>query len=165
MDQEGEGVAGGAHNLADVIRQQDDGDLIKAEKLARESLRIRTRLHGSNHHSMGRSCTLLGRILINQNEHGDETKKLFERSLAIDIVNEGLDGRNTAAGTMTIGQFHYQLAMTQSIISIKRTQLLLAKSYVEEGVRIETKIHNPTHPNSVLATILLSDILEELSTV
>jgi hypothetical protein len=38
-DQESEAVAEGAHNLANVIYRQK-GDLIKAEKLARESLRI-----------------------------------------------------------------------------------------------------------------------------
>jgi hypothetical protein len=165
MDQEGEEVAEGAYNLADVIFRQDDGDLIKCEKLARESLRIKTQLHGSNDHRIGRFCTLLGRILQNKSNLGDETKELLERSLAISVVNEGLDGTNTAAGNINIGRFHYNLAMIQSIMSIKRTQLLLAKSCAEEAIRIETKIHNPTHPHSGTATSLLSNILRELSTV
>jgi hypothetical protein len=165
MDQEGEEVAMGAYNLADVIRRQDDGDLIRGEKLARESLLIRTQLHGSNHHRIGSSCALLGRILLNQGKLGDETKELLERSLAIDVMNEGLDGPNTAYGNINIGQFHYKLAMFQSIMSAKRTQLLLAKSYAEEAIRIETKIHNPTYPCSVVAESVLSDILSELSTV
>jgi hypothetical protein len=95
----------------------------------------------------------------------DETKELLERSLAIFVINEGLDGTNTAAGNIDIGRFHYSLAKIQSIMSIKRTQLLLAKSYAEEAIRIETKIHNPTHPSSVVAASLLSDILRVLSTV
>jgi tetratricopeptide (TPR) repeat protein len=165
MDQEGEEVAMGAYNLADVILRQDDGDLIKGEKLARESLRIRTRLYGSNHRRIGTSCLLLGRILMNQVKYGDETKELLKRSLAINVVNEGLDGTNTAAGNISIGQFYYKLAMIQSIMSIKRTQLLLAKSYVEEAIRIETKTHNLTHPNRVGAESLLFNILRELSTV
>jgi hypothetical protein len=123
MDQEGEEVANGAFNLADVILQQDDGDLIKAEKIARDSLRMKSRLHGSNDHRIGRSCLLLSRILLNQGKRGDETKELLERSLAISVVNEGLDGPTTAAENSKIGQFHYKLAKTQSIISIKRTQL------------------------------------------
>jgi hypothetical protein len=45
MDQEGQQVAKGAYNLADVIFRQDDGDLIKAKGLARESFRIRTQLN------------------------------------------------------------------------------------------------------------------------
>jgi hypothetical protein len=165
MDQEGEEVAKGAFNLADVILRQNDGDLIKGEKLARESLRIRTRLFISNDDRVGISCALLARILMNQDKYGDETKELLERTLAISVVNEGLDGTNTAAGNVVISQFYCQLAMTQSITSMKRTKLLLAKSYAEEAIRIETKIHNPTHPNRVGAASVLSNILRELSTV
>jgi hypothetical protein len=108
---------------------------------------------------------LLAQILTNQGKFGDETKELLERSLAIYVVNEGLDGPDTVVGNITIGQFYCELAMIQSIISIKRTQLLLAKSYTEEAIRIVTTVHNPTHPNSVLAEFVLSDILSELSTV
>jgi hypothetical protein len=167
MNQKGEEVAEGAYNLADVLLRQDDGDLIKAEKLARESLLIRTRLYGSNYQSVGRSCMLLSRILMIQDKDkdGDEPKELLERSLAIYLENEGPDGPNTAVGNIFISQFYYQLAMIQSAISIKRTQLLLAKSYVEEGVRVVTKIHNPSHPNYILAASALSDILSELSII
>eukprot|EP00596_Hydrurales_sp_CCMP1899_P007459 CAMPEP_0119051712 /NCGR_PEP_ID=MMETSP1177-20130426/73245_1 /TAXON_ID=2985 /ORGANISM="Ochromonas sp, Strain CCMP1899" /LENGTH=183 /DNA_ID=CAMNT_0007031023 /DNA_START=659 /DNA_END=1208 /DNA_ORIENTATION=+ len=42
LDQLSEEVAYGYYNLANVIHQQE-GDLVKAEMLARESLRIRTR--------------------------------------------------------------------------------------------------------------------------
>jgi hypothetical protein len=162
MDQEGEEVAMGAFNLADVILRQNDGDLIKAEKLARESLLI-----SANDHRIGRSCMLLGRILMIQDKDkdGDETKELFERSLAIYLENEGPDGPNTAVGNISIAQLHYKLAMIQSVISIKRTQLLIAKSYAEEAIRIETKIHNPTHQNYILAASALSDILSELSII
>jgi hypothetical protein len=165
MDQESEEVAEGAYNLADVILRQVDGDFIKGEKLARESLLIRSRLYSSNHHGIGRNCALLGRFLMNQGKLGDETKELFERSLAICVVSEGPDGSNTAAGNIFIGLFYHNLATMQSVISIKRTQLLLAKSYAEEAVRIETKIHNPSHPNYVTAASVLSDILRELSII
>jgi hypothetical protein len=54
MDQEGEEVANGAYNLANVnVMYRPDGDLTKAEKLARLSLCIRTRLHGSNDRRIG----------------------------------------------------------------------------------------------------------------
>jgi hypothetical protein len=59
MDQEGDEVADGAYNFAEIISQQYDGDLIKAEALARESLRIRTQLYGSNDNRVGMSCLLL----------------------------------------------------------------------------------------------------------
>jgi hypothetical protein len=165
MDQEGEEVAYGALNLAEAMCRQVDGDNIKAEKLARESLRIRTRLYGSNDLRRGMSCMLLARILMNQGKFGDETKELLERSLAIFVVNEGPDGPNTACGKITTSQLYCNLAKIQSIISIRRTHLLLAKSYAEEAVRIKIKIRNPTHPNRVLATSLLSDVLGELSTI
>jgi hypothetical protein len=164
MDQEGEYVAMGAYNLADVMCRHVDGEQ-KAEELARESLHIRTRLYSSNHQLIGMSCILLSKILMTQDKYGDETKELLERSLAIAVANEGLDGADTAVGYMTIGRFHYKLATMQSVISIKRPQMLLAKFYAEEGVRIETMIHDPAHPNYVAAAIILSDILRELSTV
>jgi hypothetical protein len=165
MDQESEEVAEGAYNLADVILRQNDGDLIKGEKLGRESLNIRTRLYSSNHYRIGMSHMLLARILMSQGKLGDETKELLERSLAISVVNEGLDGPNTAGGNIAIGLFYHKLATMQSVMSIKRTQLLLAKSYAEEAVRIETKIHNPSHLNYVSAASRLSDILSELSII
>jgi flagellar hook assembly protein FlgD len=58
IDEESEGVAEGAYNLTDLIYQQN-GDLIKAEELARESLRIASLLNDNNHHTVGRSCNLL----------------------------------------------------------------------------------------------------------
>jgi hypothetical protein len=165
INQEGEQVAEGAYNLADVIFQKDDGDLIKAGKLARESLRIRTQLYGTNHNKVGTSCILLARILVKQRKFGDETKDLFERSLANFKRNEGPDGVCTAIANIEIGQFQYNFAMMQSVISTKRTQLLLAKSYFEEGIRIETNLHSPSHPNRVDAASLLSKVLNELSRV
>jgi hypothetical protein len=82
IEQESEVVAHGAYNLADVIRRQV-GDLIKAGKLARESLHIRTHLYGANDQFVGASSMLLTKVLLGKNELGDETKELFERLLAI----------------------------------------------------------------------------------
>jgi hypothetical protein len=70
-DQEGEEVAEGAYNFADLLRLQK-GDLIKAERLARESLCIREALHidmepsDPHHFNFGRSKDLLARILKDQ---------------------------------------------------------------------------------------------------
>jgi hypothetical protein len=93
MDQEGEQVSTGAYNLADVIQRQNDGDLIKAEKLARESFRIRTQFCDTNHCSVGENCLLSARILLKQREVAIEVKELFERSLANYIRNEGMKGQ------------------------------------------------------------------------
>jgi hypothetical protein len=53
----------------------------------------------------------LARVLKKQGKFGDETKELFERSLAIWVRNEGPDGVNVAAISAAIGHFHYQLAI------------------------------------------------------
>jgi hypothetical protein len=76
MDQEGEKMATGAFNLADVLFKQN-GDLIKAEMLARESLRIRNLIHGSDHGIVQMSCYLLANILEAQGNLGDETRGFF----------------------------------------------------------------------------------------
>jgi hypothetical protein len=62
MDQESEAIAKGAYNLANVIYEQK-GDLMKAEELARESLRITSLINDSNHQSVGSICNLLANIL------------------------------------------------------------------------------------------------------
>jgi hypothetical protein len=59
IDQESEAIAKGACNLAYVILQQN-GDLIKAEELGKESLRIRTLLYGSNDQTVGGRCNFFG---------------------------------------------------------------------------------------------------------
>jgi hypothetical protein len=165
MDQESEEVAEGAYNLAGVILRQVDGDLIKAEKLARESLGIRCQLYGPDHDRVGLSCVLLARILHDQGKHGDETKELLERSLANFIRNEGPDGVNTSMLNIELGRFHHRHAMIKAKTSSRQRQLLQSKSYLEEGMRTEKKLHNPTHPNRVLAASLLSDVVNEPSRV
>jgi hypothetical protein len=59
IDQEGEVVAKGSYNLANVSYQQDGGGLLKAlkaEGLARESLRIRSLIHGNTDERIGACC-------------------------------------------------------------------------------------------------------------
>jgi tetratricopeptide (TPR) repeat protein len=166
MDQEGEQIAYGAYNWADVIFKQDNGDLIKAEGLVEEAIRIINKFVSFSYLSrkVG-NYLLLAKILQKQGNFGNKTQKLFECSLDISTACEGRDGVNTAAANIAIGQFHSQLAMKQSTVHTKRTQLLLAKSYIDEAVRIFTKIHSPTHPSRVAAPTLLSAILIQLSRV
>jgi hypothetical protein len=162
MDQNGVQVARSAFSFAEVIFYQEDGDLIKAEGLAREAIRIRFQLLDSG---IGGYYMLLAKILLKQKNFGDETRDSYERSLADFIRNEGPDGVNTAAGNTEFGRFYYQFAIEQSIVHTKRTQLLLANSYLDEAVRIEIKIHSQTHPNRVAAASLLSIVLNELSRI
>jgi hypothetical protein len=160
IDQESEEMAVGAYNLANVIHRQE-GDLIKAEELARESLRIRTLAHGSNH-SVDLCCNLLATILEAQGKFGDETRESYERSLAISIRNEGPDGLNTAAGNFSIGAFYHHLANIQPTVDLKFAQLLLAKSHFVEALRIRSKIYGPTHPSTAYVSSKLTTVLREL---
>jgi tetratricopeptide (TPR) repeat protein len=162
IDQESEAVANGAYNLADVLYQLE-GDLIKAEEVARESLRIRTLIFDSNHIIVGLSCDLLASILSAQGKLGDETRGLYERSLAISIRNEGPDGACAATRNYDIGEFYEKLAIKQSTADAMQTHLLLAKSHFVEVQRIWSKIHGPTHPNTVSVSSQLTNILRVLS--
>lgn len=70
---------------------QQNGDLVKAEELARECLRITYLRNDSNHHSVGSNSNFLANVLIAQGKLGDETKGLYELFLANSIRNEGPD--------------------------------------------------------------------------
>jgi hypothetical protein len=164
IDQESEAVAMGASNLADVIYRQK-GDLIKAEELARESLRIRTLIHGIDDHCIGMSCNLLAGILKRQGQLGDETKGLYERCLATFILNFGPDGSISAAGNYNLGLFYCKLAEAQTTVDLEQKQLLLAKGYFEESHRIRLKIHGPTHTVTVDTASTLAIVLSELSEI
>jgi hypothetical protein len=182
IDQESEAVATGAYNLADVIYQQSKAvaigaycladvfnqqleNLVKAEELARESLRILSLINDSNHHKVGRACGLLADILRGQHQLGSETRGLYERYLAISILNSGLDGLNTASGNYSLGVFCHQLAGKQATVDLKQTQLLLAKAYFEESNRINSKIHGHTYPQTVNAASKLAAVSRELSRI
>jgi hypothetical protein len=52
LDQQSEAVAKGYYDLGNVINQQK-GDYVKAGKLVRESLRIRSRLYDAYHMNVG----------------------------------------------------------------------------------------------------------------
>jgi tetratricopeptide (TPR) repeat protein len=162
IDQESEAVAKGAYNLANVIHRQK-GDLIKAEELARESLRIRTLIYDSNYSIIDLNCGLLARILGAQGKLGDETRGLYERSLAISIRNAGPDGENVANKNYNIGSFYEKLATKQSTVDAVRTHLTIAKSHFVEAQRIYSKIYGPTHPNTVDVSSLLTVITRTLS--
>eukprot|EP00596_Hydrurales_sp_CCMP1899_P004127 CAMPEP_0119047778 /NCGR_PEP_ID=MMETSP1177-20130426/54908_1 /TAXON_ID=2985 /ORGANISM="Ochromonas sp, Strain CCMP1899" /LENGTH=245 /DNA_ID=CAMNT_0007022753 /DNA_START=731 /DNA_END=1468 /DNA_ORIENTATION=+ len=162
IDQESEEVAEGAYNLADVILQQN-GDLVKAEGLAREALRIRTKLLPMNHLNVGVSSMLLARILRSQYDYGDETKKLFEHSLQILIANEGPNGMNVANGNVNIGRFHLQAVGMRALPDRQKKELLQAKKYFTEAVRIKSKIFGRNHPSVDNAASMLAVVLGQLS--
>jgi tetratricopeptide (TPR) repeat protein len=162
LDQESKEVAGGYHNLANVINAQE-GDLVKAEMLARESLRITTRVYGNDHVNLGPSCDLLARILMSQGDLGDETMELFERSLANNTKDHGPDGTNTAISYVNLGVFYDQLADRQQVVERKMAYLHISNSKFKEAVRMYTKIFGPDNLQSIKASSKLSIILRRLS--
>jgi tetratricopeptide (TPR) repeat protein len=112
LDQESIEVAKGYYDLANVICQQK-GDLVKAEMLVRESLRIRSQLHCHDHQMVGSCVILLAGILRSQGKLDYETKELFERSLTIYIKQCGPDGKNTAVANLNMGNYYRDLARIQ----------------------------------------------------
>jgi tetratricopeptide (TPR) repeat protein len=162
LDQQSEAVANGYCDLGQVICQQK-GDLVKAEKLVRESLRIRTRLHGGDHAQVGISSSILAHILQAQGKLKIETKELYERSLAIITKNYGSEGINTAASNFNLGDFYYQQAVESLSIGILKERLSLSLSKFNEALRINTKLFGPDHPDTVKASSQLSIVTRELS--
>jgi hypothetical protein len=147
LDQESEEVAEGYHNLANVINTQD-GDFVKAEMLARESLRIRTRLYSNDHINVGLVSSLLANILMSQDNMGDETMELLECSLANQTKHYGPDGTNVVISNFNLGTFYHRLADKQQIARRKIECLCLSISKFEEVVRIHTKIFGPDNPQT-----------------
>jgi tetratricopeptide (TPR) repeat protein len=135
VDQQSEEVATG-YNLADVINQQEQGNLVKAEMLVRESLRIRARIFHNDDPHVGASTGLLAKILQLQGNLCNETKELYERSLAIDIKNEGPEKINAAAANGRLGIFYHQLAKSQQNAETRKDHLQLSRSKYKEAVRI-----------------------------
>jgi tetratricopeptide (TPR) repeat protein len=162
LDQQSEAVAMGYCGLGEVIFQQK-GDLAKAEKLARESFRIRTRLYGGDHANVGASASLLARVLQAQGKLGIETKQLYEHSLAIFVKNFGPEGLNTAVSYHNLGIFHHQQAETSQSAGKRNEHLSLSVSKFNEVLRIYTKLFGPGHPNTVQASSELSTIAHKLS--
>jgi hypothetical protein len=143
--------AKGASNLVDVIHKQD-GDLSRAELLAREFLHIRCMLPGNCTSMISKSCTLLAKILTGQTKFEDETKYLMERSIRLFISDELLDGPNISSSNLDFAIFYRLLAGKESTVDLKRKFLLLAKKYCEEGSRSAAKIIASNHSNYINAT-------------
>jgi tetratricopeptide (TPR) repeat protein len=171
LDQDSEEVAKGHYHLAHVIndqilnKQQGEGDVAKAEMLARESLRIRAQLFGNDHPSIGISSALLANILQAQFNFGNETKELFERSLAINMKHCGPDELNTASSFINIGTLYYlratlpQTSDTRRSVDTRKEHLRISISTYKEALRIFTKTLGPDNPR----TLVISSNLEFMS--
>jgi tetratricopeptide (TPR) repeat protein len=162
LDQQSEAVANGYYDLGNVICQQE-GDYIKAEKLARESLRIRSRLYDAHHHLVGMSSDLLAYILQDQGNLGSEAYRLYERSLVFHIRNYGSESFITAVTNYNMGNFYYLRAEKSQIAEARKDNLQLAESKYKESLRIYTVVFGPDHPKTIKALSQLSIISRKLS--
>jgi hypothetical protein len=147
LDQQSEAVAKGYYDLANVINQQS-GDLVIAEKLARESLRIRV-LINSNSPFVGNATGLLASILVSQDKLGSETKELYKQSLANSIRNHGPDGVSTSTVHINFGIYYRMLAKGQQTDREKKEILRLSEIEIKEALRIYTKIFGPNNPRNL----------------
>jgi tetratricopeptide (TPR) repeat protein len=147
LNQEGEELASGAYNLADVIFRQK-GNLVRAAELARESLRIRTLLYSNTSNCVGLSCNLLAKILQAQNKL-KESIELFERALSIFVKFEGTNSPQYAAGNLSLGNLRQKYAEIQPTAELKRKELKLSDSnfkvyiyiHIYECIYIHVYIH------------------------
>jgi hypothetical protein len=155
-------VARGYYDLAHVIHQQK-GDLVKVEKLVRESLRIRARLYSGDHAQVGMSSSLLAHVLQAQGKLGNETKGLCERSLAIFVKNFGSEGINTAASNSNLGNFYHLKAQVSPSAGMRKEYLSLSVCNYKEALRIYTKLFGPGHPDTVEVSYHLSIVTHKLS--
>jgi hypothetical protein len=162
VDQESEALARGFYNLGNVVNNQD-GDLMRAETLVRESLRIRALLCDNDHPYVGHSISLLAKNLRKQGNLGDEVKELYERSLSIDIKHEGPDGVNTSISNLNLGNFYFNLAETSLNLAKLKEHLQLSKNCYTEALRINTKVFGLAHRKTINVTSKLSEISHALS--
>lgn len=169
MDQQSEEVAKGYHILAQVISLQKK-DFEKAETLARESLRIRSKIYDDSHENigyhenLGQSSDLLACILLKQDNLGDETKELMERSLAVDIqtYGPGPNGINTAVGYARLGEYYHLLAEAQQTAEKSVEYLRLSHSKIEKALRINTNLLGPNNERTMKFSCDLSVISSKL---
>jgi tetratricopeptide (TPR) repeat protein len=160
LDQQSEAMAKGYYDLANVINEQR-ADLVKAENLARESLRIRVLIEGSSYNRLvAATASLLASILMRESKLGSETKELLERVLSISIRNYGLDGANTANAYMCLGLFHCQLAKVQQTVETRKINLHVSEIKIKEALRIYTVIYGSDDPSTLG---ILSDLSSTLS--
>jgi tetratricopeptide (TPR) repeat protein len=161
LDQLSEAVAKGYFNLGNAISHREV-DIVKAENLLRESLRIRTLVHGLDHFYVGQSVSSLALILTSQEKLGDETREFYERALAINIKYCGPDGLNTVRSTTNLGHYYHNLANIQESIETRNELLRLSRIKFIEVLRIYTKIFGPDDPKTIDTSHNISIISNDL---
>jgi hypothetical protein len=162
LNQQSEEVSKGYYFLAKAIDKRT-GDLVRAEMLARESLRIRSRLYSHDNECIGTCASLLSGILLAQGKVDHETKELIERTIAIYTKHCGVDGANTAFAYTILGNFYYDKSEARATNLTKKKCLSLSIIQYKEALRIYTKLFGPNNPKTKGLSSSLRDILRELS--
>lgn len=153
-----EAVAQGYFNLANALNKQEK-DLVKAERLIRESLRMRKKLYANDHQYVGTSCALLATIMKTQGKLNLEMRDLMEHSIAIEIKHHGADNHNVGTAYYNLGSFYFQFADAQQTPKVRKELLQLSIVKYKEVFRIYTMIFGPDHFETLEVLSMLS-ILE-----
>lgn len=127
---------------------------MKAEMLARESLRIRTRLYDNDAQYVRNFVALLAQTLSSQNKKGKERQELFARSVAITKKYYGPEGFNTAATNDNMGHFYCVLATEEPLGETRICYLRQAEVNYKESLRIYTKLFGPNNPKTTQAAFM-----------
>jgi hypothetical protein len=167
VDQESEAVANGYFQLAYAIFLEENGELVRAEMLVRESLRIRTQLStNTSELYLAESTSLLAGILQKQGMLGDEEKELLQTCLFISVKYEGTDSINAAIGNRNLGHFHQSVVATRKLdVDTGKEHLKLSLSFYEEALRIYCKVFGPDHQDTISAESDLSAMFRILSAI
>ena len=115
-----------------------DKEFEYAERALRATLVWYERVHGVDHTLTGQCLDQLGIALMGQNKLGDETKAVLHRALDIFLLNLGPDAQLVGAANESLGVF-YEM----------RGEIVQARRFFKEALRIYTKVLGPEHPNTV----------------
>jgi hypothetical protein len=153
IDTESLDVANAAESLADVIYQLflckglEGGDIVEAEMLARKSLRILEATFGSDD-----ICTikvLLSNILQIRGDRNNERKALLEQCLAYQLKRYGGDVGNVAKLNEGLANLHRDISYSLPLGEARTEQFRIALAYINEAVRIISKMKGPNHPKTL----------------
>lgn len=168
VDTESIGVAHAAMALADVTykliceSKQEGWNMLEAEMLARKAIRIYEKIYG--HDNLAYQATafqVLSKILTSIGNHDIEAKDLFEKALSIYVDSEGTNGHNVAIMNYQLGLFHLKMAMADKATygTAWIREGAISKIYWKEAIRINTKLHGPTHDQTLQSISMLSGMI------
>jgi hypothetical protein len=156
IDTESLDVANAAQSLADVIYELflckglEGGDIIEAEMLARKSLRIKEVILGHDNYMTCLIKITLTNVLQVRGDHYDESKALLEECLAINLKRYGGDDDgHVASMNEGLANLHREISDSLPPGDARTEQFRIALTYINEAIRISSKINGPNHPKTL----------------